>query len=125
MDKIDEMTVSLVDTHAHIQAEEFASDIDQILERARGAGVDKIIVVGGAGELSTNDAGLELARRSPWLFATVGMHPHDARQVSEEDLTWLKELTQDPKVVAVGEIGLDFYYEHSPRQVQRDRKSVV
>ncbi|MCH7912293.1 MAG: TatD family hydrolase, partial [Deltaproteobacteria bacterium] len=84
MDKIDEMTVSLVDTHAHIQAEEFASDIDQILERARGAGVDKIIVVGGAGELSTNDAGLELARRSPWLFATVGMHPHDARQVSEE-----------------------------------------
>ena len=120
MDKIDEMTVSLVDTHAHIQAEEFASDIDQILDRALGAGVDKIIVVGGAGELSTNDTGLKLARRSPWLFATVGMHPHDARQVSEEDLTWLQELTQDPKVVAVGETGLDFYYEHSPRQVQRE-----
>ncbi len=112
--------IELVDTHAHLQAEEFASDIDQILERARGAGVGKIIVVGGAGDLSTNDTGLELARRSPGLFATVGMHPHDAREVREEDLNRLQELTRDPKVVGVGETGLDFYYEHSPRQVQRE-----
>jgi TatD DNase family protein len=112
--------IELVDTHAHLQAEEFASDIDQILERARGAGVGKIIIVGGAGGLSTNDAGLELARHSPGLYATVGMHPHDARQVREEEVNWLQELTRDPKIVGVGETGLDFYYEHSPRQVQRE-----
>ncbi|MFQ5849181.1 MAG: TatD family hydrolase [Candidatus Binatia bacterium] len=113
-------SLGLIDTHAHIQSEEFASDINEALERARGAGVEKIIVVGGAGDLSSNDAGLELSRHRPGLFATVGMHPHDAREVREEDLSWLRGLTRDPKVVAVGETGLDFYYEHSPRQVQME-----
>lgn len=118
MDEIGKMTASLVDTHSHIQSEEFNEDIDQVVERAKSAGVEKMIVVGGAGALSTNESGVQLAKRYPGLFATVGIHPHDAREVTREDLDRLRGLTKDPKVVAVGETGLDFYYDHSPRPVQ-------
>ncbi|TAJ83088.1 TatD family deoxyribonuclease [bacterium] len=110
--------VGLVDSHAHIQGAEFAGDIEGVVERARAAGVEKIIVVGGAGDLSSNEAAIALAHSFPGLYATVGMHPHDAKGVSDEDLKRLNELTRDPKVVAIGETGLDFYYDHSPRQVQ-------
>lgn len=110
----------LIDSHAHIQGKEFASDLAQVVERASLAGVKKIIVVGGAGDLSSNVEALELAKSFPGLFATVGMHPHDAKDVSEPDLVQLKELMRDPKVVAVGETGLDFYYDHSPRRTQME-----
>ena len=118
MDNTDEPRASLIDTHCHIQSEEFTEDVDQVIQRAKSARVEKIIVVGGAGPLSTNETGLELCGRYPGLFATVGMHPHDARDVSPDDLDRLKRLTEDPKVVAVGETGLDFYYDHSPHDVQ-------
>ena len=107
-----------IDSHAHIQGAEFASDLHEVIDRAQTAGVEKIVVVGGAGELSSNEAAVAVAHSFPGLFATVGMHPHDAKEVSEEDLKRLKELTADPKVVAVGETGLDFYYNHSPRDLQ-------
>jgi TatD DNase family protein len=110
----------LIDSHAHIQGTEFAEDISAVIQRAQEAGVEKIIVVGGAGDLSSNVEALELAQSFPGLFATVGMHPHDAKDVGEEDFKRLKELTNSPEVVAVGETGLDFYYEHSPRQMQID-----
>ena len=120
MNQKQEMTVSLIDTHAHIQSENFADDVEQVVERAHGAGVEKIIVVGGAGELTTNESGLAIAKHHAGAFATVGMHPHDARHVTEEDFQKLRALTEDPKVVAVGETGLDFYYDHSPRDVQME-----
>ncbi|HEX9442681.1 MAG TPA: TatD family hydrolase [Candidatus Binatia bacterium] len=108
----------LIDSHAHIQGAEFAGDLAGVVERARGAGVEQIVVVGGAGELSSNEAALAAANAYPGLFATVGMHPHDAKDVSEEVLGKLEALAADPKVVAVGETGLDFYYDHSPRDLQ-------
>ena len=108
----------LIDSHAHIQGSEFASDIEKVVQRAKDAGVERIIVVGGAGDLSSNHAAVEGAKRFPGLFATVGMHPHDAKEVSETDLAELRELAQDSKVVAIGETGLDFYYDHSPRTIQ-------
>ena len=111
-------SLGLIDSHAHIQGEEFTQDLSAVLRRAREAGVEKIIVVGGAGDLSSNDAAIQLANSFSGIFATVGMHPHDAKEVSEEDLTRLQKLTRDPKVVAVGETGLDFYYDHSPRETQ-------
>ncbi len=111
-------SLGLIDSHAHIQGPEFAADLPQVIERAHTAGVEKIVVVGGAGELSSNDAAVAVAHSFAELFATVGMHPHDAKDVSEEDLQRLKDLTGDPKVVAVGETGLDFYYDHSPRELQ-------
>ncbi|MBI2988520.1 MAG: TatD family hydrolase [Deltaproteobacteria bacterium] len=108
----------LIDSHAHIQGAEFSHDLDEVIRRAKEAGVENIIVVGGAGDLSTNDTALELAQSYPGLYATVGMHPHDAKEVSEEALQKLEALAKSPKVVAVGETGLDFYYNHSPRHVQ-------
>jgi TatD DNase family protein len=111
-------SLGLIDSHAHIQGSEFAADLPAVIDRAHAAGVEKIVVVGGAGELSSNQAAVAVAHSFPGLFATVGMHPHDAKEVSEEDLKRLKELTADPRVVAVGETGLDFYYNHSPRDLQ-------
>jgi TatD DNase family protein len=111
-------TFSLIDSHAHIQGAEFAGEAAAVVGRACEAGVEKIIVVGGAGNLSSNEAAVSLAESYPGLYATVGIHPHDAKEVSEEDLAHLKELTQEPKVVAIGETGLDFYYNHSPRELQ-------
>ena len=108
----------MVDSHAHIQGAEFAADLDSVLARAREAGVEKIIVVGGAGEISSNNAAVDLARRIPGLFATVGMHPHDAKDVGQEELHKLRKLADNPEVVAVGETGLDFFYDHSPRDIQ-------
>ena len=115
---VSKTSAGLVDSHAHIQGTEFAADVAQVIRQAQAAGVERIIVVGGAGELSSNDEALELATSYPGLFATVGMHPHDAREVNEEDLKRLQELARDPKVVAIGETGLDFYYDHSPREIQ-------
>jgi TatD DNase family protein len=108
----------LIDTHCHIQTAEFAVDVDEVLTRADSAGVATLIVVGGAGDLSTNDDAVTLAEKHPNLYATVGMHPHDAKDVTEADMARLRTLTEHPRVVAVGETGLDFYYDHSPRQMQ-------
>jgi TatD DNase family protein len=82
-------------------------------------GVEKIIAVGGAGDMSSNTDAIALASLFANVYATVGMHPHDAKDVGEDELHVLRELTAHPKVIAVGETGLDYYYNHSPREVQR------
>ncbi len=109
-----------VDTHCHIQIEEFDEDRDEVLNRAREAGVGTMIVVGGAGALSTNDQAVHLAETNADLYATVGMHPHDAKDVSAEAMDRLRMLAEHPKVVAIGETGLDLHYEYSPRSVQQE-----
>jgi TatD DNase family protein len=109
----------LVDSHAHIQGHEYAGEVDTVIARAREAGINKIIAVGGAGEMSSNKDAVSLADRYANVFATVGMHPHDAKDVGTDELTELHSLTFHPKVVAVGETGLDYYYNHSPHDVQR------
>jgi TatD DNase family protein len=109
----------LIDSHAHIQGADYADEIEAVIDRARQAGVEEIIVVGGAGEMSSNSAAVALAESHANLYATVGMHPHDAKEVGGEDIQKVKELARHPKVIAVGETGLDYYYDHSPRDVQR------
>lgn len=109
----------LIDSHAHIQGKEYAGEAEAVIERARAAGVEKIIAVGGAGDMSSNTEAIGLADAFQNVYATVGMHPHDAKDVGSEDLAMLKELAAHPKVVAVGEAGLDYYYSHSPHDVQR------
>ena len=113
-----QQSLGLIDSHAHIQAKEYAGETEAVLERARQADVEQIIVVGGAGDMSSNTVAVALADSFPSLYATVGMHPHDAKDVGAEELARLKELTVHPKVIAVGETGLDYYYNHSPRDVQ-------
>jgi TatD DNase family protein len=109
----------LIDSHAHIQGNEYDGEVEAVIERARGAGVEKIIAVGGAGDMSSNTDAIALADSFPDIYATVGIHPHDAKDVGTEELRALSELTAHPKVVAVGETGLDYYYNHSPRDMQR------
>jgi TatD DNase family protein len=109
----------LIDSHAHIQGKEYAGERDAVIARAREAGVEVIIAVGGAGDMSSNIEAVELAASFPNIYATVGMHPHDAKDVGEDDLLKLRCLASQPKVVAVGETGLDYYYDHSPHDVQR------
>jgi TatD DNase family protein len=112
-------SLSLVDSHAHIQGKEYAGEVEAVIARARAAGIDKIIAVGGAGEMSSNHDAVALADSYENVYATVGMHPHDAKDVGPEELKSLRELTVHPKVVAMGETGLDYYYSHSPHGVQR------
>ena len=109
----------LIDSHAHIQGKEYAGEVESVIVRAREMGVAKIIVAGGAGDMSSNIEAIALADSYDHLYATVGMHPHDAKDVNQEQLRLIKELTAHAKVVAVGETGLDYYYSHSPHDVQR------
>ncbi len=109
----------LIDSHAHIQGKEYAGEAEAVIERARAAGVEKIVAVGGAGDMSSNSDAVALAQRFVNVFATVGMHPHDAKDVGADDLETLRRLAAKPKVVAIGETGLDYYYNHSPHDVQR------
>jgi TatD DNase family protein len=109
----------LIDSHAHLDRREYAGDLEAVLARARAAGVGRVICIGlwrGPGDFG--DA-LGLAERDPSTFAaTIGVHPHEAVQVPEEDWAAVERLASDPRVVGVGETGLDFYYDHSPRDVQ-------
>lgn len=109
----------LIDSHAHIQGQEYAGEVEAVITRAREAGIDKIIAVGGAGDLSSNHDAIALADSYDNVYATVGMHPHDAKDVGPEELRSVQDLTVHPKVIAVGETGLDYYYSHSPHDVQR------
>lgn len=109
----------LIDSHAHIQGKEYAGEADAVIERARAAGVEIIVAVGGAGDMSSNSEAVRLANSFANVYATVGMHPHDAKDVGADELAVLKDLAADAKVVAIGETGLDYYYSHSPHDVQR------
>lgn len=106
-----------VDSHAHLYAEEFASDIEAVLERARAAGVDKIVVPGTDHE--TSRRAILLAEQHEMIFACVGVHPHEASKVDAAGFREIGRLTSHPKVVGVGEIGLDYHYDFSPPELQR------
>jgi TatD DNase family protein len=112
-------SLGLIDSHAHIQGKEYSGEAEAVIQRAREAGVGQIIVVGGAGDMSSNTEAVALANASPDLYATVGMHPHDAKDVGGDELQELQKLMAHPKVIAVGETGLDYFYNHSPHDVQR------
>ena len=87
----------LIDSHAHIQGKEYAGERDAVIARAREAGVEKIIAVGGAGDMSSNTEAIALADSFPNVYATVGMHPHDAKDVGEDELRELRELDLSPQ----------------------------
>jgi TatD DNase family protein len=106
----------LIDSHCHLQADRFGGDVDHVLEAARLAGVERILVPGWQVE-SSRDA-LALVAREPWLDASVGVHPHDAARVDEAGWREIEALAEDPWVVAIGETGLDFDRAFSPPEAQ-------
>lgn len=109
--------MNLVDTHAHLDSSRYDKDRAAVISRAQEAGVTQMITIGGSLEASRR--ALALAQEYPFLYAAVGIHPHNAVDLNGAALAELRELAQQPKVVAVGEIGLDFYRDLSPRDVQR------
>jgi TatD DNase family protein len=111
--------VRLVDSHIHLDDPKFDPDRDAVMERARAAGVERMMAIGTGGGPPDLEAALRQTERYPFLYATVGVHPHDAAKASEETFARLRELAAHPKVLAIGEIGLDYHYDLSPRPVQR------
>jgi TatD DNase family protein len=112
------MTEPAIDSHAHVQFERLADDLPGVLERAKAAGLSAIVTVGTDPE--ENSRVVELAQREPMLFAAIGFHPHIAAQIKMADWPTLEELARRPRVVALGEFGLDYHYDHSPRPVQQE-----
>ncbi|MGH7326209.1 MAG: TatD family hydrolase [Candidatus Rokuibacteriota bacterium] len=110
------MTPDLFDTHAHLHFPEFASDLAEVLARARAAGVRRLLTIGT--DVETSRAAIALARREPDVWATVGIHPHDAAAGDEAALDEVARLAAEPRVVAIGEIGLDFFRNLSPPAAQ-------
>ncbi len=109
--------MNLIDTHAHLDFGKFDSDRPAVIERAKAAGVVAILNAGTG--VDTSRRAVELAAQNQMVYAAVGMHPHDAKKLDGAALAELRDLASKPGVVAVGEIGLDFYRDLSPRDVQR------
>ena len=108
----------LIDTHTHLDFPHFKKDRAEVLRRAEKAGVQYIVNVGS--NLRSSIDSIELSKQYQHIYATVGIHPHDAKDLDQGVLEKLAELVKEKKVVAVGEIGLDYHYEHSPRDIQRE-----
>ena len=112
------MTPELFDTHAHLHVPEFAEDRAAVLARARQAGIRRMVTIGT--DLAESRAALDVARSEADVWCTVGVHPHDATGADAAALTALERLAEDRRVVAIGEIGLDFFRNLSPHEAQVD-----
>jgi len=106
-----------IDSHAHLDDPRFDQDREHVIESLREDGIDMVINIGADKESSLST--LELARKYDNVYAVAGVHPHSASELEEDGLDWLIEIAKEEKVVAIGEIGLDFYYDNSPRDIQR------
>ncbi len=109
-----------VDSHAHLEMEQFDADREQMLARAREAGIEAIVAIGSGTGPGSLDCGIQLAERHGFIYATIGIHPHEAKLASDADFEEMVQLAKRPKVIAWGEIGLDYFYDHSPREVQQE-----
>ena len=113
------MNKFLLDSHAHLDDPGFDADREAVIERARAAGLRYLLAVGGGTGPDNLEAPIILAESHDWIYATVGVHPHDASHFAERHAQQIRKLAQHPKVVAMGEIGLDYYRDHSPREIQK------
>jgi TatD DNase family protein len=109
----------MIDSHCHLDSAEFDDDRDAVIERALASGVEHMLAIGTGNGPPDLGAGLRLADKNSAFFATVGVHPHDAAKAGPDDLKRLADLLAHPKVLALGEIGLDYHYDFSPREVQK------
>jgi TatD DNase family protein len=111
--------MELIDSHAHIDFPQFDEDRDAMLERARAAGVSTLLAIGSGPGPEKLDAAIPFTEQHDWIYASVGTHPHEAKDLTPEHLEQLEKLAKHPRVIAYGEIGLDYFYDHSPRDVQQ------
>ncbi|MBU8733083.1 TatD family hydrolase [Cytobacillus pseudoceanisediminis] len=106
------------DTHAHLNAEQYNEDLQEVIDRALDEGISNIVVVGF--DRPTIEKAMELTEKYDFIYASVGWHPVDAIDMTEDDLRWIEELSSHPKVVALGEMGLDYYWDKSPKDIQQE-----
>ena len=112
--------MKLIDSHCHLDNDQFDPDRDAVIERALAAGVEHMMAIGTGEGPPDLEAGIRVADKHDAVYCTVGVHPHDASKANGEVYGRLAALLTHPKVLAVGETGLDYHYDHSPREVQRD-----
>jgi len=108
----------LFDTHVHLNAEQFSEDLLEVIQRAEAEGVERMVVVGF--DRPTITRAMELIEEYEFIYASIGWHPVDAIDMIDEDLIWIEELAKHPKVVALGEMGLDYYWDKSPKDIQQE-----
>ncbi|EKN70301.1 hydrolase, TatD family protein [Neobacillus bataviensis LMG 21833] len=108
----------LFDTHVHLNAEQYNEDLEEVILRAQNEGVTNMVVVGF--DRPTIQRAMELTERYEFIYACVGWHPVDAIDMTDEDLVWIEELASHPKVVAIGEMGLDYHWDKSPKEIQKE-----
>jgi len=107
----------LIDTHAHYDDSRFDNDRDELLQSLKSKGI--AYVVNASSNVSSNAMSISLSRKFDFIFASVGIHPHDSSDFNDEVLDMLRSLSSNEKVVAIGEIGLDYYYDNVPREIQK------
>jgi TatD DNase family protein len=110
--------MELIDSHAHIDFPQFDGDRDAMLDRARAAGVTTLLAIGSGPGPERLDAAIPFAEQHDWIYASIGTHPHEAKDFTPHHLDQLSKLAAHPRVIAWGEIGLDYFYDHSPRETQ-------
>jgi len=110
--------MQLIDTHCHLTFGQLADDVDQVIARSITAGVNSWITVGT--DPDQNQKAIALTKKFDNMYAAIGIHPHDAKDATDQAIRQLNALAQNKKIVAIGETGLDFHYDHSPRDQQAD-----
>jgi TatD DNase family protein len=110
----------LIDSHAHLDDSRFDADREAVLQRAWAAGIRKILTIGNGNGPDQMNCGIPLAEAHEWIYTSVGVHPHDASKVEERHYADMEAYSKHPKVLAIGETGLDYYYDNSPRDLQRE-----
>ncbi|MDD3839734.1 MAG: TatD family hydrolase [Clostridia bacterium] len=109
----------LFDSHAHLEDDRFSSDLEDVIKDILEWGVSNVINVGS--DIATSKKSVSIAQAYDFIFAAVGIHPHEVADMRDQDMLTLQKMASEQKVVAIGEIGLDYYYDLSPRQVQKER----
>jgi TatD DNase family protein len=110
--------MNLIDSHAHVDVSDFDADREAMLDRAKAAGVGTLLAIGSGPEIEKLGAAVPYAEAHDWIYAAAGIHPHEARHATEAHYAELERLARNPRLIAWGEIGLDYHYDHSPQDTQ-------
>ncbi|MFA5168317.1 MAG: TatD family hydrolase, partial [Candidatus Omnitrophota bacterium] len=108
--------MNLTDTHIHLHFPQYDADRPEVIQRAIQGGIKSFLNIGT--DLEDSRKAIAVAEKYPEVYAAIGFHPHETKTANPEDLAELEKLLEHPKVVAIGEVGLDYFHEHSPRDVQ-------
>lgn len=113
------LTAAFVDSHCHLDDSNFDADREAVIERARAAGLRYLVAIPAGSSPDDLEVALTIAERHDWIYATTGIHPHEAKKARPRHFDLLRSTAARPKALAIGEIGLDYYYNHSPRETQK------